>query len=99
MRLLISDLILLSDLGHDLKDCDRQVHSVTPSFRLSGAVGRAVSLGSKSISSLFLPSGLTVLHETASWQDQDIVTVCGAALAFCTAVGLIVVGVVRLFLV
>ena len=37
------------------------------------------------------------IYGTATW--EDIVAVCGVALAFCTAVGLIVFGVVRLLLV
>jgi len=37
------------------------------------------------------------IYGTATW--QDIVTVCGAAIVFCTVVGLIVFGVVRLVLV
>jgi hypothetical protein len=37
------------------------------------------------------------VYGTATW--EDIVTVCGAAIGFCAAVGLIVFGLVRLFLV
>jgi len=37
------------------------------------------------------------IYGTATW--PDIVTVCGAAIVFCTVVGLIVFGVVRLVLV
>jgi len=37
------------------------------------------------------------IYGTATW--QDIVTVCGAAIVFCTVVGLIVFEVVRLVLV
>ena len=37
------------------------------------------------------------IYGTATWQDT--VTVCGAAIAFCSVVALIVFGVVRLLLV
>jgi len=36
------------------------------------------------------------IYGTATW--EDIVTVCGAAITFCTVVGLIVFGVVRLLM-
>jgi hypothetical protein len=37
------------------------------------------------------------IYGTATW--EDIATVCGGAIAFCTVVALMVFGVVRLFLV
>ena len=37
------------------------------------------------------------IYGTATW--EDILTVCGAAIAFCTVVALMVFGVVRLLLV
>jgi hypothetical protein len=45
---------------------------------------------------LFHPWSPSV-YGTATY--QDILTVCGAALGFCTVVGLIVFGIARLFLV